>query len=644
MTRMPSSRARAPMAAWSAADALAELGHHAQHGDAPTRRQGRQRLEGGRHRRRVGVVGVVEDDARRSAPWRAPSASATARLARGPGPPRLPRRPRRDPAAAAASAFSTWWRPRTRSVTLARSHGDASTNVGRSSSSSVRSSARTSPPSPKVITVACGARRHGRDAPIGGVEDRDAAGRQRLDQLALGTRHVVDGAELLGVHGRDPGDDAHGRAGDRAQLRDVADAPRAHLDHDGLGAVGRVEQREGHAQLVVERLGAGGGDSRSLRMLARRSFTEVLPTEPGDPEHRARQPRARAKRPAACRARRVSSTTIAVPPSCPARGQVRGRAGRQRRADELVAVALGDDRHEELPAPDGAGVLRGAVDGDVGASRRPPTASASSLVRRCMRSESRSSRLVHSAHARLRPRPPGGAVRRPVGRARGVVRVGVPRAAGRRRGPLRARGVGITREGDWVRADDAIAALHRGAGELPAPRRHRAAGGHRHRGRAAAGRHARDGRRHPGGRPPAAPRPPRRGRHRAGDARAGRRPLRRLRRARLRALHGQAQVQGRPRRPRHPAGAMGRPARHRAGGRRAPRRRRRAPLPAVREAGEPRVVGRREPGRRGGRARRRGRPRRRVRRVDRGRGERATAARSRSPCSATPTPRASVPG
>ncbi len=29
--------------------------------------------------------------------------------------------------------------------------------------------------------------------------------------------------------------------------------------------------------------------------------------------------------------------------------------------------------------------------------------------------------------------------------------------------------VGITREGDWVRADDAIAALHQGAGELPPP-------------------------------------------------------------------------------------------------------------------------------------------------------------------------------
>ncbi len=29
--------------------------------------------------------------------------------------------------------------------------------------------------------------------------------------------------------------------------------------------------------------------------------------------------------------------------------------------------------------------------------------------------------------------------------------------------------IGITRDGDWVRADEAIAALHRGAGELPAP-------------------------------------------------------------------------------------------------------------------------------------------------------------------------------
>jgi len=43
----------------------------------------------------------------------------------------------------------------------------------------------------------------------------------------------------------------------------------------------------------------------------------------------------------------------------------------------------------------------------------------------------------------------------------------VLRAVDRDRYDLEA--VGITREGAWVRADDAIAALHRGAGEVPAP-------------------------------------------------------------------------------------------------------------------------------------------------------------------------------
>ena len=60
-----------------------------------------------------------------------------------------------------------------------------------------------------------------------------------------------------------------------------------------------------------------------------------------------------------------------------------------------------------------------------------------------------------------------------------------------------------------------------------------------------------------GRRPPAAPRPAGRGRHGAGPARAGRRALRRLRRARLRAVHGQGHGQGRARR-RHPAGPLDR--------------------------------------------------------------------------------------
>ena len=69
-------------------------------------------------------------------------------------------------------------------------------------------------------------------------------------------------------------------------------------------------------------------------------------------------------------------------------------------------------------------------------------------------------------------------------------------------------------------------------------------------------------------------------------------PVRRRRRARLRALHGQAQGQGRARRPRAPAGAVDRGARHRARRRRRPGRRRWPALPDLREAGQPRIVGR----------------------------------------------------
>ena len=92
---------------------------------------------------------------------------------------------------------------------------------------------------------------------------------------------------------------------------------------------------------------------------------------------------------------------------------------------------------------------------------------------------------------------------------------------------------------------------------------------------------ARRGRR----RPPAPARAVRRGRNRAGPARARGRPLRRRRRRGLGALHGQGPVQEGDARQRHPG---------RAARRAPPRRRRRQPvrLPGVREAGAPRLVGR----------------------------------------------------
>ena len=89
-----------------------------------------------------------------------------------------------------------------------------------------------------------------------------------------------------------------------------------------------------------------------------------------------------------------------------------------------------------------------------------------------------------------------------------------------------------------------------------------------------------------------------RGRHRAGPARAGRRALRRLRRARLGAGHGQGHGQG------GPGGPAGMPQVPLARRTATPRRRRprrwttvggELGLPAVREAGQPGLVGRRHP-------------------------------------------------
>ena len=139
-----------------------------------------------------------------------------------------------------------------------------------------------------------------------------------------------------------------------------------------------------------------------------------------------------------------------------------------------MAVALGDDGTNSWPARDGARVLGGAVDDDVGALEAAPDGGGQLSGAQLHAVRVSQAALVHSAHARP-------------DRVRLVVLFGgqsaehevscvsafhVLRAVDQDRYDLEA--VGITREGDWVRADDAIAALHRGAGELPAAHeRHR---------------------------------------------------------------------------------------------------------------------------------------------------------------------------
>ena len=82
-----------------------------------------------------------------------------------------------------------------------------------------------------------------------------------LDQLGLGGGHVFDGADQLEVHRGDVGDDAHVRQRHPGQLADLPGAAHGHL-HDGdLGVGLDLEQRERHADLVVQ-IGAGGHGAR----------------------------------------------------------------------------------------------------------------------------------------------------------------------------------------------------------------------------------------------------------------------------------------------------------------------------------------------------------------------------------------------
>ena len=76
----------------------------------------------------------------------------------------------------------------------------------------------------------------------------------------------------------------------------------------------------------------------------------VLPTDPVMPTTRVGSRRARASRPTSSSAPPVSSTTIAVPPRRRPRVRYAAAPAADRGGDEVVTVALGDDRHEQLAA------------------------------------------------------------------------------------------------------------------------------------------------------------------------------------------------------------------------------------------------------------------------------------------------------
>ncbi len=151
--------------------------------------------------------------------------------------------------ASAAAAFVAMWAPGTASDSSALPHGVTAVKRARAPSDRWRPLTATSAPGEAAEGDHPGARRRGhRGHPlVVGVEDGHARGRQGLHQLGLGPSHAVDAPQQLGVGGRHHRDHADGGPADLAQPGDLAGAPRTHLEHQGLGVVGGVEDGDRQA-------------------------------------------------------------------------------------------------------------------------------------------------------------------------------------------------------------------------------------------------------------------------------------------------------------------------------------------------------------------------------------------------------------
>ena len=231
-----------------------------------------ERLQRGAHRLRVGVVGVVDHDGAVGALGqlhpppahrrRAARAGSPPRRAAGRTPGRRPRRrarcrpgarrrgaARRSPSRPAVTSRNRG-RPRSSDVTL----GGADVR-GR------RLAERDDPRG--------GAARHREHERVVGVEHRDPVGGQRLDEFALGLRDRLAAAELAEVRAADVEHRADARRRDVGQVADVADPPRALLQHQEPGLRRRAQHGVRMAELVVERARAARRSARPPRAGAR---------------------------------------------------------------------------------------------------------------------------------------------------------------------------------------------------------------------------------------------------------------------------------------------------------------------------------------------------------------------------------------
>ena len=175
-------------------------------------------------------------------------------------------------------------------------------------------------------------------------------GGQRLDQLGLRARDVLDRLDELEVHRADVRDQRHVGPRERREPRDLAEAAHAHLGDADLGVRLEPAERERHAELVVVvRL---GGDRPRVRQAERGEdvLRRRLAGGAGDPDDAG--PRAVADR-ARDRGERGVRVVGDERRRRPARERVRDEVGAA--ADRDEEVALLDPARVDLQPGDGVG-------------------------------------------------------------------------------------------------------------------------------------------------------------------------------------------------------------------------------------------------------------------------------------------------
>ena len=127
---------------------------------------------------------------------------------------------------------------------------------------------------------------------LAGHEGAAAVRGQVVEQFALAAAHPLRAAEAFEVCTADVGQDAVVGLGDRGQQGDLAAGAGSHFDHAELRVAGHGEQRERHADVVVE-VAARGVDLEAFGQHAAHQFLgRGLAVAARYGEYRDRQPAA----------------------------------------------------------------------------------------------------------------------------------------------------------------------------------------------------------------------------------------------------------------------------------------------------------------------------------------------------------------